>query len=122
MGEGKSFLGEAVENNVRLTGVTATAGMRACLLWWAGDRHALESFSPRIRRPSLTGLNWIEAACILQCAEGRLEGTAEGGEVRGIRYTPWRGKRVACVDAIEGEPDQWARKKKVKSTGKSVEE
>lgn len=76
MGEGRSFLGEMVENSVRLTGVPATA--RACLPWWAGDRHALESFSPRIRRPSLTAVNWIEVVCILQCAEGRFEGIGGG--------------------------------------------
>lgn len=54
MGEGRSFLGEgAIE--IRLTGVLM-AGNDG-LAWVAGDRHAFESFSPRIRRPSLIGLN-----------------------------------------------------------------
>lgn len=71
MGEGRSFLGDAVENRVRLTGVVATA--RFCLLGWAGERHALESFSPRMRRPSLIGLNGIDVACIVSYVERERE-------------------------------------------------
>ena len=35
-------------------------------LVWAGDRHALESFSPRIRRPSLTGLDCTAVEFMMQ--------------------------------------------------------
>lgn len=66
MGEGSSFLGDTVENKVRLTGVLTVE--RDCLLR-AGDKHALASFSPKMRRPSLAGLHWIEVACILEVVE-----------------------------------------------------
>lgn len=69
MGEGRSFLGDALVKRDRLTGVPVTES--ECLLWWAGERHALESFSPRMRRPSLTGLNGIEVDCMLERALGK---------------------------------------------------
>lgn len=59
-------MGDVFMNKDRLTGVVATES--GCLLWWAGERHALVSFSPRMRRPSLTGLNWIEVDCMLERA------------------------------------------------------
>lgn len=76
MGEGSSFLGETFVKSVRLVGVPATES--DCLLWWAGERHALVSFSPRIRRPSLAGLKGIVADCML---EGMWDWVEVGGRV-----------------------------------------
>lgn len=89
MGEGRSFLGETFVNSVRLVGVPTTES--DCLLWWAGERHALVSFSPRMRRPSLIGLKGIVVDCIMR----RMWDQLRSGEVLGSReserYTPWRG-------------------------------
>lgn len=64
MGDGSSFLGETLVNSVRLVGVPTAES--DCLLWWAGERHVLVSFSPRIRRPSLIGLKGIVVGCIVK--------------------------------------------------------
>lgn len=50
--------------DARLTGVPMTGNEG--FLCVAGDRHVLESFSPRIRRPSLTGLNRVEVEFIVK--------------------------------------------------------
>lgn len=52
--------------DVRLTGVPITENGG---LVWAGDRVALGSFSPRIRRPSFTGLHCTEAEFIVDVVE-----------------------------------------------------
>lgn len=69
IGEGSSFRGE-VAIDVRFTGVLMTG--KECLVC-AGDKHALESFSPRIRRPSLTGLNCTAVEFIVQLVEVGIE-------------------------------------------------
>lgn len=69
IGEGSSFRGE-VAIDVRFTGVLMTG--KECLVC-AGDMHALESFSPRIRRPSLTGLNCTAVEFIVQLVEVGVE-------------------------------------------------
>lgn len=65
MGEGRSFLGE-VAMDVRLMGVPIPGNGA---LVWAGDRVALGSFSPRMRRPSFTGLHCTEAEFIVEVVE-----------------------------------------------------
>ena len=62
IGEGRSFLGE-VAIGIRLIGVPMAGndGL-ACV---AGGRHAFESLSPRICRPSLRGLNCTEVEFII---------------------------------------------------------
>ena len=77
MGEGRSFLGE-VAIDIRLTGVPMAGndGL-ACV---AGDKHAFESFSPRIRRPSLMGLNCTEVEFIME-----LWGSSQMGSKGGLR-------------------------------------
>lgn len=89
MGEGRSFLGE-VAIEIRLTGVPMAGndGL-ACV---AGDRHAFESFSPRIRRPSLIGLNCTDCTEVELIME--LKDSAQvvsRGELRGIEG---RGSRI----------------------------
>jgi hypothetical protein len=81
MGEGRSFLGDAAVDT-RLVGVPVAEKESFGRL--AGDRHALVFFSPRMRRPSLTGLKGNCVDCMIEALRREKHGFKElrgvGGE------------------------------------------